>query len=610
MATVSAAPEASADQPTRWDLSNVYSGLEGDDYRQAVQQLETDLQALEKFFAAHQVGRLAGPSTASAESLAETLAEVLARGNALARLAETLDSFVYAFVSTNSYDAVAAREQSRLEILGVRRQKLGVRLRGWLGSLSPRLNELLPLRPAFSLHQYFLESEARRSRYLMSEAEEALAAELTLSGGQAFGNLQGKLTSQLKVPFEVDGQVTDTPITVVHNACFSPDAALRKRGYDAELKGWSSIRTAIAACLNGVKGTALTLSRLRGRGSVLEESLEQNHIDQATLDALLGAIREYLPMFRRYLRAKAKKLGQTQLPWWDLFAPLGAAHQHFSWNEARQFIIDKFSSFSPDLGAFAAKAFDQRWIDGAPRDGKRGGAFCMEVVGVDESRVLANFDGSFEQVSTLAHELGHAYHNECQKGLEPFLRGAPMTLAETASIFCETLIAEAALQTADKDSQLMILEAQLAGATQVCVDISSRFQFESAFLAQRAKSELSPDEICELLTSAQRDTYGDGLDPATYHPYMWLWKPHYYSYQANFYNYPYAFGHLFGLGLYAIFRQEGPAFVPRMQELLRETNQADSAPLAARFGLDIRSRDFWRGSLEIVSSQVDRYEKL
>ena len=268
--------------------------------------------------------------------------------------------------------------------------------------------------------------------------------------------------------------------------------------------------------------------------------------------------------------------------------------------------MEKFGTFSDDLGGYAATAFDRRWIDAEPRDGKRGGAFCMGVLGVEESRILANFDGSFDQVSTLAHELGHGYHNHCQKGLEPLRRGAPSTLAETASIFCETLVAESTLETASPAEQLTILETQLCGATQVCLDISSRFQFESAVFERRAQSELSADEFCELMPAAQADTYAEAVEPGTYHPYMWLWKPHYYSHSHNFYNFPYAFGHLFALGLFAIFHRQGASFVPRYQELLRSTGREYAAPLAARFDIDITRPEFWRESLGIIEEQVER----
>jgi oligoendopeptidase F len=211
---------------------------------------------------------------------------------------------------------------------------------------------------------------------------------------------------------------------------------------------------------------------------------------------------------------------------------------------------------------------------------------------------------------TLAHELGHAYHNHCQRGLEPLRRGAPSTLAETASIFCETLVAEATLRALSPAEQVPILEAQLCNATQACLDISSRFLFESAVFERRAGGELSADEFCQEMLAAQRDTYGEAVDPETYHRYMWLWKPHYYFAQDNFYNFPYAFGHLFGLGLYAIYLREDQAFVTRYRELLRSTAQDYAAPLAARFGIDITQPEFWRGSLRVVGEQVERFEGL
>lgn len=565
---------------------------------------------IEQMFDRDHVRRLTPPPDEAPPGTAAALAAALGKLNELARLYETLESFIYAFVSTNSYDALAQRETSKLELLDVRRRKLNVRLQAWLGSLGRLLGRLIDENECLQRHRFFLLEAARQSQYLMSEELEGLAAELCVDAGAAFGKLQGNVTSQLKVDLERDGKTQRLPITVVRNLSFDADPEIRRRAYDAELAGWDSIKTTVAACLNGVKGTALTLARRRGRASVLDAALDANRIDQPTLDAMLGAIREAFPTFRRYLSAKPRRLGTPRLAWWDLFAPLGSTHTTFSWERARDFIVTQFGVFSDDLSEFAATAFDRRWIDAEPRDGKRGGAFCMAVVGVDESRILANFDGSFEQVSTLAHELGHGYHNHCQRGLEPLLRGAPSTLAETASIFCETLIAEAALKHAAHDEQLMILEAQLSNATQVCLDISSRFLFESQAFERRAVGELAADELCELMLAAQRETYGEAIDPATYHPYMWLWKPHYYSYEHNFYNFPYAFGHLFGLGLFALYQAEGAAFVPRYRELLRRTGQEYAAPLAAQFGIDITQRDFWRRSLSIVEAQVERFERL
>jgi len=590
----------------RWNTANIYSGLDGADYRQAFSELENSVAGLERLFDAHHIRRLPEVESALPQA-ADGLEEIIEYVNSVATLAGTLDSFIYAFLSTNSYDAAAAREMSKLELLNTRRQKLEVRLQAWIGSVSGQLAGWIAERPRLKLHEFYLLDAARRSKFLMSEELEGLAADLCVDAGIAFGKLQGNVTSQLKVPFEQNGEPKLLPITVVRNLVFDPDPQIRERAYHAEQHGWHSVRTTVAACLNGVKGTAQTLARRRGRASVLDEALEENRIDRSTLDAMLGAIRDALPMFRGYLQEKARKLGLERLRWWDLFAPLGGGHQSFTWSQARQTIIEKFSTFDDELGQYAAQAFDGRWIDAEPRDGKRGGAFCMGVLGVEESRILANFDGSFEQLMTLAHELGHGFHNHCQIGLEPLRRGAPSTLAETASIFCETLVAESSLDQTSGPEQLTILEAQLCGATQVCLDISSRFLFESALFERRVESELSPDELCELMLAAQRETYADAVDPATYHRYMWVWKPHYYSYDHNFYNFPYAFGHLFALGLYAVFKREGKPFVERYRELLRSTGHDFAAPLAARFGIDITGPEFWRESLGIIAGQATRF---
>lgn len=593
----------------RWDLSSIYPGLDSPQYREDFARYERWLGELEAEFDRLEVRRSAEPLAQSAETLGQVLETLLPRIGEGVMLAETLDAFVYGLITTNSYDAEASREYSKFEMLDTRKQKLFVRLRGWIGGMEKQLPAMLG-REALKPYEFFLRESARKSKFLMPEALEDLAAELCVDGASAFSKLQGNVTSQLKMPFERDGRVDQLPMTMIRNLAYDPDPAVRERAYRVELQGWESVRTTVAACLNSIKGTALTLAKRRGRTSVLEVAMDDNRVDRATLDAMMGAIREAFPMFRRYLQSKARKLGKKQLPWWDLFAPVGSAQKHFDWSAAREFVVEKFSTFSDDLGQFAATAFDKQWIDAEPRDGKRGGAYCMPVQGREESRVMMNFDGSFEQLMTLAHELGHGYHNACQTGLPMLLRGAPSTLAETASIFCETLVAEAAIAGADDAEKLVILEAQIAGATQVCLDISSRFIFESAVLEGRKKSELGPDELCQQMLAAQKETYADGLDPATYHPYMWVMKPHYYNHDHNFYNFPYAFGHLFGLGLFAIFQREGADFVSRYKQLLRDTGCNYAAPLASRFGIDITKPDFWRASLRVIDEQVERYEAI
>ncbi len=391
---------------------------------------------------------------------------------------------------------------------------------------------------------------------------------------------------------------------------------MRRRAYETELAAWESVREPLAACLNGVKGTVNTLNERRGRVDALHQPLDQARIDRGTLEAMLGAMRDSFPLFRRYFRTKAKRLDREALPWWDLFAPVGAyrsgtSERRYAFAEARSFVLEQFGTFSVRLASFAQRAFDHHWIDAEPRDGKGGGAFCMEMPSVDESRILCNFDGSLDQVLTLAHELGHGYHHECQVGKTRLQSRTPMTLAETASIFCETIVTDVLLAEAtDAEEELSILETFLIGAAQSVVDIYSRYLFEKEVFERRAEAELSADDFCDMMLRAQRATYGDGLDSHHLHPYMWARKPHYYLPGLSFYNFPYAFGLLFSLGLYAIYQERGPAFLSEYDDLLRSTGVGTAVDLAARFGINIRHRAFWQSSIQVIEKRIDRYSEL
>ena len=596
-----------------WDLSNVYPGLESEEFGQAISQIKAQLEDLDQYLGTKEIAR-GGTVPQDPAALAETISGYLDKMNAILRLGGTLRAYVSSFVSTDSYNNTARRVMSELEPLLVQVQRQQVRFHGWIGTVADRavlFQAALALEGTAKEHEFFVTEAAEQSNYLMTEAEEGLAAELSLSGMRAWGKLQGVVTSQLKVAFEREGKAEELPMTVLQNLRTDADEGVRRRAHEAEVAAWERVREPLAACMNGVKGTVVTLNRRRGRTDALHEPIDQARIDRDTLEAMLGAMHDSFPMFRRYFRAKARLLGKETLAWWDLFAPVGKSEKRYTYTEAREFILANFSTFSERLVSFTQRAFDQNWIDAEPRDGKRGGAFCMGVPAVDESRILCNFDGSLGQVSTLAHELGHAYHNECQVGKASLQRRTPMTLAETASIFNETIIVDALLaETSDADEEVAILEEFLGGAAQVIVDIYSRYLFEKEVFERRAGAELSADDFCEIMVRAQKETYGDGLDQDTLHPYMWAWKPHYYRSDLSFYNFPYAFGLLFGLGLYAVYQERGDDFVPEYDELLRSTGEGTAADLAARFGLDIRQRAFWEDSLKVIEQRSERFEEI
>ena len=594
----------------RWDLTNVYPSLDSKQFKSAIKKYKSQLDELETFL------KKAEKANAKTEpkKLGKLLGEASDRFNEILELSGTLSSYLYSFITTDSRNKDAMRIFSEFQQMSVQASVLQTQFTAWAGTLGkPAIKKAVKTNASAKAHEFILLESAEQAKYLMSQAEETLAAELTLSGGSAFGKLQGTLTSQMTVDFELDGEVKKMPMPALINLRSHPNESVRRRGYEAENKAWEGVQETLAACLNGVKGETLILDRKRGREDNVHASIDSARIDRATLEAMLGAMRDSFPMFRRYFNHKAKLIGKEKLAWWDLFAPLGKTDKVYSWEEARDFIVTNFNKFSPELGAFAKHAMDNNWIDGEQREGKRGGAFCMGVPAVKESRILANFDGSFDQVGTLAHELGHAFHNECayQAGKTELQQATPMTLAETASIMCETIATEAALaETTDRDEVLAILEAQMNNASQVVVDIYSRYLFEKEVFERRAKSELSADEINDIMERAQKATFGDGLDEKYLQKYMWTWKPHYYSAGFSFYNYPYTFGLLFATGLYAIYKKRGAEFVPAYKELLATTGEANAADLADKFGINIRTKKFWADSLAIIGKRVDRFCEL
>lgn len=591
----------------QWDMTVVYPSLESPEFEEGVRALMRSIDELATLFDAIPVGQR--PLAALDLATVESFERVIDRYNAVLDAFRTVNAYIYSFVTTDSRDNVAQAKWSELQQQRVLLAQLGIRFTAWIGSLD--VDALIAQSSVAREHAFALQKARDEAAHLMSPAEEALAAELNVTGGNAWGRLHGNITSQLSVALALDGTSQELPMSVVRNLAYDPDRNVRRRAFEAELAGWQRAAVPLAAALNSIKGEVNTLAQRRGWESPLAAALFDANIDQPTLDAMLEAAHAAFPDFRRYLRTKARGLGLAELAWFDLFAPMGGGDDGRVWeyDEAASFIVTQFGTFSPKLRDFAARAFRERWIDAGPRPGKRDGAFCMSLRG-DESRVLANFKPAFGGMSTLAHELGHGYHNLNLASRTMLQRETPMTLAETASIFCETVVRHAALNEAGTQEQIEILEASLQGSCQVVVDITSRFLFEQRVFSTRRQRELSVDEFNQIMLDAQQETYGDGLDRHALHPYMWAMKPHYYSTGRSYYNFPYMFGLLFGLGLYANYQRDPAGFRTGYDDLLSATGMADAATLASRFGIDVRTPEFWRGSLDIIRADIDRFEQL
>jgi oligoendopeptidase F len=588
-----------------WDMTVVYPSMKSQEFEQGYASVVQDIDELALLFDTHNIKEQTAAPLSNETII--TFEKVVDRYNMVLEATATLSTYIMCFITTNTHDQLAQAKMSELQKSLVILRQLATRFTAWIGSLD--VDALIARSTVARDHTYMLRKARARAAHLMTPAEEELASELNVNSGTAWSKLHSDVTSQLRVSLDVDDHIQELPMSMVRNLADEADRDLRKRAYEAELGGWKRAAVPLAAALNSIKGEVNVLARKRGWQSPLEASLFDSNIDRAVLEAMLTAAHESFPDFRRYLHAKARVLGLSRLTWYDLFAPVGKSNKIWEYDEAARFIIEQFGTYSSRLANFAARAFREQWIDAEPREGKVDGAFCTPLR-KDESRVFANFKSSYGGVSTLAHELGHGYHNLNLAHRSMFQQDTPMTLAETASIFCETIIREAALRKADKQEQIMILEASLQGSCQVVVDISSRFLFEQRVFEARKQRELSIDELNNLMLEAQRETYGDGLDESALHPFMWAMKPHYYSTESSFYNYSYMFGLLFGLGLYAQYQQDPEKFKQGYDDLLSSTGLADAATLAAQFGIDIRSVDFWRASLDIVRGDIQRFGEL
>ncbi len=585
-----------------WEMSSVYPSLESPEFAQDYDGLIQGIADLGKQFDTLGV-RKRDMATVDAKFVAAYEAATHAL-NTLSRTLWTLGSYIGCFVAVNAEDDAAQSRESLLNAQLVPLDQLDTRYTAWIGSCD--IEALLAQSQVARDHEFAVRKAKIEYEHQMSEAEEALASELRPSGITAWARLHGNVAALLTVQITLNGATQILPMSKIRALGSDADRAVRKAAFEAELTAWELVKVPMAAALNGVKGFQNTLRIKRGYTDAIEPTLDGNSIDRATLDAMQSACVASFPDFRRYMDVKAKALGLEKLAWYDVTAPLGESTRKYSWAEAEDFIRTNFARYSQRLADFADHAFTHQWIDAEPRVGKVGGAFCTDLIAAEESRVLLNFDGSFAQISTLAHELGHAYHNLTLRGRTPMQRSTPMTLAETASIFCETIAFDAALEQADKTERLTLLDTALERNLMVVVDIHSRFLFEKSVFERREERDLTSAEFSQLMIAAQKATFGDNLNPL--HPYMWAVKGHYYG--PTFYNYPYTFGLLFGLGLYAIYQKNPDDFKAKYDDLLSSTGLADARTLAHRFGIDIADQAFWTASLDVIREQIDEFENL
>ncbi|MFW5985416.1 MAG: M3 family oligoendopeptidase [Halanaerobiaceae bacterium] len=578
-----------------WNLDNLYPGFDSEKFKQEKEEFISILEKIKQWQPEEEKKPLV-----LAEEFIENLRECY-------HLYYKLIAFSRLTVSVDAENETALKSEEKLEKKITELTRPRVRFQLWLSELPERKN-LYQESSLLEEHRFFLEELVEESEFLLSEEQEELVAQMKQTGSSAWNKLHQKLTSTLMVSLEIEGEKQKKPLSFVRNLAHRKDPEVRKNAYQAELKAYEKIDKSAAAALNAIKGEVLTVIKKRGYESPLDKTLRDSRMEHKTLEVMMDVIKDYLPEFRKYYRKKAELMGHEDgLPFYDIFAPVGEIDLEFSYEKAAEFIISNINPLSPRMAEFYDTAFNQSWIDAEPKSGKRGGAFCYNIQPIKESRIMANFSGSFSDMLTLAHELGHAYHGHCLKEESILNTNYPMPLAETASIFSETAVNEAALKEAAPEEKITILENSLSQAGQIIVDIYSRFVFEKNLFQKRKQASLSVEELNSLMLEAQKQAYGDALDENSLHPYMWLNKSHYYSAGNNYYNFPYAFGFLFALGVFALRKKEGSEFMENYRSLLRATGKNRVKDVAQKAGIDLQSREFWENSLQIVKQDINKF---
>ncbi|WP_429101053.1 M3 family oligoendopeptidase [Aeromonas rivipollensis] len=550
------------------------------------------------------------PETRDINALRHLLRAIRRQANAVRTQAWNSQTFAYNRLSRNGRDEAARVLLSRGQQLQARLAQLvkPVAL-FWLNAPEDQVRALLQDPELFEL-AYLIRHDRRLQDQALSLESEQLIEGLAVDGLQAWGDLYDSLVARLRPV--VDGEPMG--LAQADNLLAHPDRARRASAWHGIQAAWAGEQETVAAILNAINGWRNELATQRGKGrrlDALDVSCHQSHIERRTLETLMGEADAHKELGRRTLRAMACAQGITGFAPWDLYAPAPyGAQASVGFGQALTLVADAFAAFDPEMGEFARMMADRGWIDAAPSDNRRSGAYCTEYADPAEPRVFLTFEGTMDNVITLAHELGHAWHSWLLRDAPLAQRDYPKTLAETASLFAETLVRDALLARAQtREQRLAIAWMDGERVASLLLDVPSRFHFERALVAGRAEGYLGAGQLRAMMKSAKQQWYGDSL--SEYDELFWASKGHFSIADLGFYNYPYLFGYLFSLGLYAQKERVGADFVPAYRALLADTGRMSAESLVEKhLGVDIREPAFWQESLRYVEDAVVRLERL
>ena len=585
--------------PDRWSLDAWFTAFGAPDYTQCKADLVRDIAALSQ-------------SAASSTNIASTINDVEALGERLGHLS----SYLGCLSADDANDEAVKADKAWLATLEAEWEKLMASLKSALAAVSDDAFTKLLSDKTLAGAEHAVKRLREEGRHQMKAELESLASDLNVDGLHAWGRLYDTISGKMEFPMTFpDGHTETVPMARRRALMSEPDRRLREAAFHAGQKPWNDHAETMAAALNGIAGTRLSLYQRRGIPHFLDTPLFDGAMSRASLDAMLEAIHTHIELPRRAIRAAAKLQGTPALHFFDLEAPQvkAAEEKPISWDEACATVDQAFSAAYPKLGNYFREMLQQRWIEAQPRAAKRPGAFCTGSPWKREERVYMTWHGTVHDLVTLAHEVGHAWHSCVLRPARSLAANYPMTLAETASNFGEMILLDGLLGDPHLTAQTKayLLDQEMLRAHAYLINIPMRYEFEKAFYAERASGELSVTRFSDLMNEAQRKLYGDTLLPDGTDPMFWASKMHFFITGVSFYNFPYVFGYLLSQALFARFKAEGAAFLPRYEAFLAMTGSASCEEVVKQsLGEDLTNPEFWATALRAMEPTLAAYEKL
>ncbi|MGF7046254.1 pepF/M3 family oligoendopeptidase [Paenibacillus sp. DS2015] len=586
-----------------WDLESIFpGGSSSAEFESFLKTVEQDIEEIKNVM----------HSAKAPTNIEETIAFdefITSLSSCLERLSEA-GSFVSCLAAQNQHDKKAIQLSGKVTTLQAQLQ-----------SVSGEFDNLLRSTDDHTWEQWIAREEVRGISFIMNESRElareklspeleSLALDLAVDGYHGWSEFYDTIVSRVQIPFEEEGEVVMLSAGQAANKLHVADAEARQDMFTKWEQTWTEAEDYCADTLNHLAGFRLKLYGRRGWNQLLKEPLAINRMSEQTLNAMWNVIIESKPIFVEYLERKAKLLGVDKLSWVDVEAPIGAVASKVTYQEAAENIVKQFGKFSPKLAEFSEMAFDKQWIEVEDRPGKRPGGFCTSLTQSKETRIFMTFSGTASNVSTLAHELGHGYHQHLMTDLPVLNQNYAMNVAETASTFAEMIVADALVKDAKNEQEkLGLLEEKIQNSIAFFMNIHARFLFETRFYDKRKEGLVSAQELSEIMEEAQKEAYCGAL--SSYHPHFWASKLHFYITGVPFYNFPYTFGYMFSTGLYVRAQQEGASFADKYDALLKDTGVMTVEELALKhLDADLTGSEFWQSAMDLCIADVKEFLKM